>query len=307
LAQEGIVADKGNRPALIVLVVVVALLVVAVVALRQGPMPSSDASSSGGEEVAGKSRTASTRVTAADTPQAQVKPDRRSETTAAATAERTIATSESEPVQNAISSYHVDDFRSTGKAFEGYKFDGLKQTADGITLADRDPNSSGTRSGVLESPSLKLEFPSNLVGPIWRTKMPEGTELKMEVAVSADGKDWSPWFTCEADDGAAPEPNYPDGRPNPNYGATIGTHVGTGLKLYPYVRYRLTMSSGTEQSPLLQELRLYHVDATAGQGFIAGTQPPPGYTEEPEPALAMTPVPGRTNPTPGPSPTPPRP
>ena len=301
-------ADKTGRTAVIIIAVIVATLVVTVIMLRQrtGPLGESD-STEAASRPASLETAASTRMNVIATPVTGVERRKPADTTTSSASDIPVPTSPDEPVQNAVSAYHVDDFRSTAKAFEGYKLAGLKLTADGIALADREPGTSGTRTGTLESPSLKLEFPANLVGPIWRTKMPEGTEFKVELAVSADGKDWSPWFPCEADDEADPLPNYPDGRPNPNYGATIGSHVGTGLKLYPYVRYRLTMNSGGDQSPLLQEMRLYHVDATAGQGFVAGTQPPPGYVVEPEPVLATTPIPGHTNPTPGPSPTPPHP
>lgn len=171
-----------------------------------------------------------------------------------------------EPVENATIGYLINDFRLPQKALADYKFKNLKLTDEGITLADA---SGAPRTGTLESPALPLLHPSNMVGPIWRQQLPEGTSIEVEISLSPDNQNWSAWFKSEPNDHDEILPAYPDGRPNPHYGAIAGEAIANGLKLSAYVKYRVTLSSENKTAPVFQEVKIFHVDSTQGQGYVS--------------------------------------
>ncbi|MGI8907360.1 MAG: hypothetical protein ACR2IE_12820 [Candidatus Sumerlaeaceae bacterium] len=168
-------------------------------------------------------------------------------------------------------SHLVDNFRNFDKPLTGYKLDNVERTVDGLALSKKDdttsPGDGGVRRGTLESPVLTMAQPSNAVQPIWRIKGSTDSSVNVEIALSADQEKWSQWYPIEPS-GDEISPTYPDGRPNPNYGAVSGSSVANGLDLYPYVRYRLTLTSTGKGSPVVQEFKLTHVDSTDGMGRI---------------------------------------
>ena len=188
------------------------------------------------------------------------------EISAAAAAASTAENPPAEPEANAQISYLTDDFRGLRQLPQGYKLENVKLTNQGITLGEA--GSGGVRKGTIETPALTLVQPSNLVAPIWRQQLPAGTSVTVEVAISADNATWSPWYTSEPREDEI-EPNYPDGRPNPHFGAISGSPFANGLKLSWYVRYRVTLASENAQSPVLQEIKIFHVDSTSGEGVPA--------------------------------------
>ncbi len=190
-----------------------------------------------------------------------------------------VVPEEPEPEQNAVIDHLIDDFRGYQKQLDGYKLDGVVQTNDGITLSKKDDDGSsesedGYRRGVLESPVLPFNHPSNAVQPIWRVELPNSdTSFHVEVSLSADGDEWTEWNQVEPS-GDDISPTYPDGRPNPNYGARAGNAMAHGLSLYPYMRYRVTLASTNEtDTPLLQEFKVTYLDSTDGQGYLASEEP----------------------------------
>lgn len=189
--------------------------------------------------------------------------------------------------ENARIGYVIDDFRNFDKPLEGYKLENLERTVDGIALAKADPSTTspdGTfRRGTIESPVLPLGHPSNAVQPIWRAEIPEEAGAIIEVALSADQQNWSEWYPIQPS-GDEISPTYPDGRPNPNYGAISGGSIANGLDLYPYARYRVTLTSNTDASPVLQEFKLTYLDSTDGQGKIPDPNAPKP-TPAPTPAI----------------------
>lgn len=169
-------------------------------------------------------------------------------------------------------SYLKMSLRDGAESFASFKMEGLEATPDGIKLTDG-PGVDGLRKGILESPPMPLEHASNMVAPIWKGANPEGSNTKVEMQVVQGGKA-SPWYEVELNDEAV-SPNYPDGRPNPNYGASVGSPLGFGLELYDKVRYRVTLTAPTgADSPVIEEMNVYHADSTHGEGFAAD-QPPP--------------------------------
>lgn len=202
---------------------------------------------------------------------------------------------EPEPEQNARIGHIIDDFRGYSKNLDGYKLDGLVRTNEGIALApssdDNTSESDGFRRGVLESPVLPFAHPSNAVQPIWRAKVPDSeASLRVELALSADAQNWSQWYQIEPT-GDDISPTYPDGSPNPNYGAVSGGIIANGLSLYPYMRYRVTLAStGEDVTPVLEEFKVTYLDSTLGQGYPAD-QPPPEEMQADVQSPAPTPLP----------------
>jgi hypothetical protein len=185
--------------------------------------------------------------------------------------------------------YVVHDFRNHQMSLAGFKVDNILETEEGLKLGptaidtETTDGSPAPRIGTIESPALTLVAASNLVAPNWKEILPETSNIKVELSCSADQNDWTEWFPIDRGDNEM-SPTYPDGAPNPNYGNTPGTHVAFGLKLYPYVRYRLTLASTSQESPIFQQMRLYHVDGTGGNGVLADQAPPDPPQDQPAPS-----------------------
>ena len=130
------------------------------------------------------------------------------------------------------------------------------------------------RVGRITSPGVKMDFASNMLSPLWKAELPDGTELSFELAVSQDGESWGPWNQMDADVDAmgAINPSFPDGRPNPNYGFTPGGILGFGLEKWQWFRYRITLSSDGGASPFVSAVRVFYQDTTLGKGRLAELQ-----------------------------------
>ena len=168
--------------------------------------------------------------------------------------------------------FFVLDFMEISDLPEGYTLEDLEFTQDGIKLKPLTPGEEARpRYGVLHSPVLEMDFPSNAVSPLWRQDVTEeGTSVFIEVAVSPDGDNWGLWQPVHYDDDAGqPTEFYPDGSPNPNYGYTPGGVLCWGMSQYNYFRFRATLYSETEESPSLTGFRLFYQDSTLGKGHVA--------------------------------------
>lgn len=179
-----------------------------------------------------------------------------------------------EPVESKRS-FYADNFQNPNFSLDGYRVEGLVRTEQGLTLppSQKKEGASGEeeeiRKGVIESPTIPLEFPSNFMMPLWRHMSNEGGNLTVEMTISPDGQEWSRWFPLEPNSDEI-APTYPDGRPNPNYGFQGGNGIANGTRLYPFAKYRVTMTSGEpEAAPVLQEFKIFHVDSTGQNGVLA--------------------------------------
>lgn len=178
---------------------------------------------------------------------------------------------ESDPI-----SYHVDDFRQFQTLLDEYTVEGLQQTAEGLTLLPaEDPTTTEPRIGTLVSPVLPLTMPTNAISPMWRIKTAPDSGVNIEVAISSDGDNFTEFIPVGVSDGEI-EQFYPDGSPNPNYGVVAGGLIAQGNKLYTHAIYRLTMTAGAPESPVLEEVRLFHTDSTMGNGVLAEMPEPTG-------------------------------
>jgi hypothetical protein len=189
--------------------------------------------------------------------------------------------------------YVVHDFRNHQMQLTDFKLDNVVLTEDGITLGPAGVDEATTdgsptpRVGTFESPPLALVAASNLVAPNWKEKLPANANVQIELSCSADQNEWTEWFPISRSDDEV-SPTYPDGAPNPNYGNTPGTHVAFGLHLYPYARYRVTLAASGVESPVFQQIRLYHTDGTGGNGVLANQMPDTPAEPPPAPAPAPT-------------------
>lgn len=170
--------------------------------------------------------------------------------------------------------FKSQDFRNLTSIPAGFTVDNLELSNEGFRLQPPKPGEENSpRMGTLESPVDMFEFPSNAVSPLWLEKLPEGTDIFVEVSVSPNGADWGMWHWIEPDEhglGAISE-TYPDGSPNPNYGYIPGSQMAWGLTQWTYVRYRVTLyaDGGVEDTPVLSAFRLYYQDSTLGEGHLA--------------------------------------
>lgn len=166
-----------------------------------------------------------------------------------------------DPEQQPRTTY-VMDFREVDSLPPGFKLEGLELTAEGIKLQP------GTDRGVLTSPDEFTEFPGNSFAPLWRQKLPDGSRIDVELALSPEGATWGPWTRAIADDEAHSDifPTYPDGSPNPFYGFTPGGAYNWGEERWQAFRYRMVLSREGNESPVLEAVRFYYQDSTLGEG-----------------------------------------
>jgi len=178
------------------------------------------------------------------------------------------------PVINVYEDVSLDQIPTGHKAINFRTLEGLDSTAEleGVVLNENglqlDPTfmaGEGPHMGIFTSPPAEPEFLVNAAGPQWKENLPQGTTLQIEFSFSLDQQNWTEWYPVEVDPHSDPAQFYPDGRPNPNFGFTIGTLVipGTGTERYSYYRYRAILSSEINgASPTLTDLRLTYMDST---------------------------------------------
>jgi|GEM_PF-5469163 len=169
--------------------------------------------------------------------------------------------------------FFVQHFRP-GELPDGYKLHNVRLTDRGFEL---EPGAPGQpRIGMIESPPLVLDFPSNAVAPSWIDDLPEGTSVLVEVSVSPDGENWGMWHTADVDHDSYGQVSefYPDGTPNPNYGYTPGGLFIWGNMLWTHWRYTVALYSDSHESPAMSSLRMYYQDSTMGGGRLAELNAP---------------------------------
>ena len=194
--------------------------------------------------------------------------------------------------ENQPRDFLVFDFTKMDSVPNGYLLDGIELTKDGFKLK---PAAAGEedseRKGMLVSAPELLNFPSNAISPLWKEKLPEGTDMFVEIQMSPDAENWGAWQWVTVDDDSVTQmsPTYPNGMPNPNYGYNPGGVFHWGDLQYNYVRYRFTLYSEVEDSPALEGVRFFYQDSTLGDGRIA--QPNEIPTEEPTVNPAVSPTP----------------
>ena len=166
--------------------------------------------------------------------------------------------------------FYGDAFEEYNSLPEGFKTEDVQLTENGIELEPLAPGEDPRpRYGTIESPPQQTDFPSNALSPMWKQDVSEGTSLFVEVTVSPNGEDWGIWHPAYQDDDASmPAEFYPDGRPNPNYGHVPGGVFFWGNRQYNYFRYRVTLYSEVEDSPVLEGLRIFYQDSTLGEGHV---------------------------------------
>jgi hypothetical protein len=162
--------------------------------------------------------------------------------------------------------FFVQHFRP-GELPPGYTLHNVRLTERGFEL-EGGGRAGEPRIGMIESPPLPLDFPSNAVAPSWIDDLPEGTSVLIEISVSPDGENWGMWHAADVDHDSFGQvsPTYPDGSPNPNYGYTPGGLFIWGNLLWTHWRYTIALYSDSQESPSVSSLRMFYQDSTMGEG-----------------------------------------
>lgn len=175
-------------------------------------------------------------------------------------------------------SFHRVSFAHRQTYPEGFLITGddVRLTDAGWTLAPpKQGEEALPRSGMIESPVIPTDFPSNAITPFWKEVSPDGTEILIELAASPDGEHWTSWFptTGAHMDGEILQFNEVTGEPNPNYGYTLGDMVFFGVRQFRYYKYTMLLYSETADSPVLSDFTIYQQDSTLGDGHLVEYKP----------------------------------
>jgi hypothetical protein len=160
----------------------------------------------------------------------------------------------------------VQSFKEMKSLPAGYTAENLVLGAEGIQLAPPSDPDNPRREGTLTSANQATDFPSNSFAPLWLDKLPDGTEVNLEIAFSPNGTDWGPWSPVIRSDESEIEPVMPDGSPNPFFGYSMGPLFSWGSDQWDHFRFRVTLSSETAESPTVEAIRIYYQDSTMGDG-----------------------------------------
>lgn len=157
-----------------------------------------------------------------------------------------------------LTGYIVDSFRGWARIPDAYHGDGLAVVGGALTLID-DGTSTEPRSGVLVSPAIPMRAPA-LAGAVRENRsLPEGAQVQLEISLSEDGSNWSPWVAVSrhvpVDGNLVAAPMQPslanaDARMADNQNSTQPV---TG----PSVRYRLYLSASGGESPQIEDVRVW--------------------------------------------------
>jgi hypothetical protein len=168
-------------------------------------------------------------------------------------------------------SFMTESFEGLASVPPGFELTNVVLTPEGFALDPKAPATDGVREGVFVSPAKPTDFPSNAFVPMWKETVPGGTGLAVEFQLSADGAAWTEWTAVEVDQEAMDHRSatMPDGSPNVNAEYVLGGLHAWPVDQWTQVRYRVTMQSQTEASPVVGGFRIYHMDSTMGEGRLA--------------------------------------
>jgi hypothetical protein len=159
-----------------------------------------------------------------------------------------------------LTGYALDHFDDWTTIPLGYHADGVITRNGALTLAGN-PDSTGSRTGIIMSPPLPLRSPA-LAAPVQPSvATPEGANVILEISLSEDGQSWSPWAMLQ-------RYQAPDGhRVAPPLQAALSTaqiaarNEKSSRSISPLpgpaVRYRLTLSASGAKAPSVSDVRIW--------------------------------------------------
>ncbi len=156
-----------------------------------------------------------------------------------------------------LSGYIVDSFDGWTTISPGYRAEGIALKNGSITLSG-DAESTAPRSGTLESPAISLRTPALAGASDNSAPLEEGASVQLEISLSENGSDWSPWIAAE-------KHARPDGR---RVAAPVqaslakadlinADHLSSSTISGPSLRYRLHLSSSGVAAPAVADLRIW--------------------------------------------------
>lgn len=165
-------------------------------------------------------------------------------------------------ISQKIRGFIIDDFRNWKSLPDGYKVDGLKVAAQG-GVALEDLETTGTRTGIMVSPPLKLFKPA-MEAASQKTDFPDGTEMKIEISLIDNQGKRSPWVLVSRyvkPDGNLVEPmvkrSLTPGTVSIPEAILTGTETSSSHEM---IQYRMTLSGSLGRSPVVKDLRIWHVE-----------------------------------------------
>ncbi len=156
-----------------------------------------------------------------------------------------------------LSGYIVDKFDNWTTIPAGYRADGI-HLIDGVLTLTGEAGSTAPRSGMLASPPISLRSPA-LAGPADKSAaLEEGAGVDLELSLSEDGVQWSPWVVME-------KYRKPDGhRVVAPVQASLANadlesldSISSATVSGPSLRYRLHLSASGVAAPSVADVRIW--------------------------------------------------
>ncbi|RMH01444.1 MAG: hypothetical protein D6706_01760 [Chloroflexi bacterium] len=145
----------------------------------------------------------------------------------------------------------ITELTYAGNTFPQTENTGILITDAGLTLADN------VNTAVYLSPILTAPATFNVVIPQWIADIPDGTSMGIMLRTAKTPENWSEWFEIEAQ----PDWMLP-GEPD-----TVGAMIAVPAAdvTHQYIQVMISFGRYTDMpAPVLQQLRLTFIDATAG-------------------------------------------
>ncbi len=144
----------------------------------------------------------------------------------------------------------VGEWQMALAGFQATAMRGFVPHANGLALV--------STAGLYESPPVKADFEFMALGITWETPIPPGVTASLEVRLSQDGVNWTPW-----------QPLAIDGLDRPEFADPTGSAIliGTGQ----WFQFRLT-SEGIAPTTLFRNLKVTYLDTRQGPSALSLTR-----------------------------------
>lgn len=154
------------------------------------------------------------------------------------------------------------DFTNLSQLPEDLVIENLNLTDNGFELSPTQKEERKIRTGFLISSPIKMDYPCNEIKSAWIEKIPEGTDILLELSLSADGNKWSEWQPIKLYTGD----DYPMEEIGANDEFTFGADFGRGRVLWLFFKYKITFTSENDSTPVFSKIKFLFRDTTHGSG-----------------------------------------
>lgn len=141
----------------------------------------------------------------------------------------------------------------------------MNLTDKGIMISSNEAGET-PQYGKITSAPYQLNFQSNVLKPMWRYHADNGNNVFIEISRSADGKNWEDWVIVEEETNQEMMVDLPSNGHDRNTGYSSGNRIDFGNNTSKYVRFRVTLFSDQEYSPVFESFKLKYVYMTLTDG-----------------------------------------